>query len=45
MGMSASQGPLKDRAEMIVLIRAAVEGGATFLDTAESYGPFTNEWS
>lgn len=43
MGMSANQGPPKDHAEMIVLIRTAVERGVIFFDTAESYGPFTNE--
>ena len=43
MGMSANQGPPKDRAEMIALIRAAVEHGVTFFDTAENYGPYTNE--
>src|ERR1700741_4351781 len=43
MGMSFSYGPPKDKGEMIALIRAAVERGATFFDTAEVYGPFTNE--
>jgi aryl-alcohol dehydrogenase-like predicted oxidoreductase len=43
MGMSANYGPPADRQEMIALIRAAVERGVTFFDTAESYGPFTNE--
>jgi aryl-alcohol dehydrogenase-like predicted oxidoreductase len=43
MGMSANQGPPKDRTEMIALIRTAVERGVTFFDTAESYGPYTNE--
>ena len=43
MGMSFSYGPAKDRQEMIALIRAAVERGVTFFDTAEVYGPFTNE--
>jgi aryl-alcohol dehydrogenase-like predicted oxidoreductase len=43
MGMSFSYGPPKDRQEMISLIRKAVELGATFFDTAEVYGPFTNE--
>ncbi len=43
MGMSWSYGPPKDRAEMIALIRAAVERGVTFFDTAEVYGPFSNE--
>jgi aryl-alcohol dehydrogenase-like predicted oxidoreductase len=43
MGMSANQGPPKDRTEMIALIRAAVARGVTFFDTAESYGPYTNE--
>ncbi len=43
MGMSFSYGPPKDRKEMIALIRTAVERGITFFDTAEVYGPFTNE--
>jgi aryl-alcohol dehydrogenase-like predicted oxidoreductase len=43
MGMSFSYGPPKDKAEMIALLRAAVERGVTFFDTAEVYGPFTNE--
>src|SRR6201982_528022 len=43
MGMSAMYGPPKDRHEMIVGIRSAVELGVTFFDTAEVYGPFTNE--
>jgi aryl-alcohol dehydrogenase-like predicted oxidoreductase len=43
MGMSWSYGLPKDREEMIGLIRAAVERGVTFFDTAEVYGPFTNE--
>jgi aryl-alcohol dehydrogenase-like predicted oxidoreductase len=43
MGMSASYGQPKDKHEMTVLLRAAVERGITFLDTAEVYGPFTNE--
>src|SRR5271155_2925015 len=43
MGMSFSYGPPKDTQEMIALIRAAVERGVTFFDTAEGYGPFTNE--
>ena len=43
MGMSFSYGPPKDKPEMISLIRAAVELGVTFFDTAEVYGPFTNE--
>ena len=43
MGMSWSYGPAKDRREMIALIRAAVERGVTFFDTAEVYGPLTNE--
>src|SRR6478609_8649737 len=43
MGMSWSYGEAKDRAEMINLIRSAVERGVTFFDTAEVYGPFTNE--
>jgi len=43
MGMSFGYGPPKDKQEMIALIRAAVERGVTFFDTAEIYGPFTNE--
>lgn len=43
MGMSANYGPPRDRQEMIALIRAAVDRGVTFFDTAEIYGPFTNE--
>jgi aryl-alcohol dehydrogenase-like predicted oxidoreductase len=41
--MSTSYGPPKDRQEMISLLRAAVDRGITFFDTAEVYGPFTNE--
>src|SRR5271170_7483146 len=43
MGMSFSYGPAKDKQEMISLLRAAVDRGVTFFDTAEVYGPFTNE--
>ncbi|HEY0730613.1 MAG TPA: aldo/keto reductase, partial [Pyrinomonadaceae bacterium] len=43
MGMSHGYGPAKDKAEMISVIRAAVDKGITFFDTAEVYGPFTNE--
>src|SRR5438094_10613239 len=43
MGMSFGYGPAKDKQEMISLIRAAFERGVTFFDTAEAYGPFTNE--
>ena len=43
MGMSSGYGPAADRQEMIPLIRAAVESGVTFFDTAEVYGPFVNE--
>src|SRR6202048_3836019 len=43
MGMSFSYGPAADKQEMISLLRAAVECGVTFFDTAEVYGPFTNE--
>jgi len=43
MGMSYGYGPAGDKQEMISLIRAAVERGVTFFDTAEVYGPFTNE--
>ena len=43
MGMSFGYGPAADKQEMISLIRTAVERGVTFFDTAEAYGPFTNE--
>jgi aryl-alcohol dehydrogenase-like predicted oxidoreductase len=43
MGMSFSYGPPKDKAEMTALLRTAVDRGVTFFDTAEVYGPFTNE--
>jgi aryl-alcohol dehydrogenase-like predicted oxidoreductase len=43
MGMSFSYGPAADRQEMISLLRTAVERGITFFDTAEVYGPYTNE--
>src|ERR1700730_8096912 len=43
MGMSFGYGPAGNKQEMISLIRAAVERGVTFFDTAEVYGPFTNE--
>jgi aryl-alcohol dehydrogenase-like predicted oxidoreductase len=43
MGMSFGYGPAGDKQEMISVIRAAVERGVTFFDTAEAYGPFTNE--
>lgn len=43
MGMSFSYGPPKDKQEMISLLHAAVDRGITFFDTAEVYGPFTNE--
>lgn len=43
MGMSHGYGPAKDKSEMISLLRSAVEKGVTFFDTAEVYGPFTNE--
>jgi aryl-alcohol dehydrogenase-like predicted oxidoreductase len=43
MGMSGNYGPPGEPREMIALIRAAVDGGVTFFDTAENYGPFTNE--
>lgn len=43
MGMSFSYGPPKDTAEMTTLLRAAVERGITFFDTAEVYGPYLNE--
>src|SRR5450432_1805599 len=43
MGMSFGYGPPKDKHEMISVIRSAVDLGVTFFDTAEVYGPFTNE--
>jgi aryl-alcohol dehydrogenase-like predicted oxidoreductase len=43
MGMSFAYGPAGDKQEMISLLRSAVERGVTFFDTAEVYGPFTNE--
>jgi aryl-alcohol dehydrogenase-like predicted oxidoreductase len=43
MGMSFSYGPPKDKKEMAALLQTAVERGVTFFDTAEVYGPFTNE--
>jgi aryl-alcohol dehydrogenase-like predicted oxidoreductase len=43
MGMSAAYGKVPDKQEMISLLRAAVERGVTFFDTAEVYGPFANE--
>jgi aryl-alcohol dehydrogenase-like predicted oxidoreductase len=43
MGMSFGYGPAEDKKEMISVIRSAVERGVTFFDTAEVYGPFTNE--
>jgi aryl-alcohol dehydrogenase-like predicted oxidoreductase len=43
MGMSANLGPPADTREMIRLIRTAIDKGVTFFDTAETYGPFTNE--
>jgi aryl-alcohol dehydrogenase-like predicted oxidoreductase len=43
MGMSHGYGPAGEKQEMIAVIRAAVERGVTFFDTAEMYGPFTNE--
>jgi len=43
MGMSSSFPPFPERREMITLIRTAVERGVTFFDTAQVYGPFTNE--
>src|SRR6516165_292469 len=43
MGLSFGYGPAVDRQHGISLIRAAVERGVTFFDTAEVYGPFTNE--
>src|SRR3989440_8408044 len=43
MGMSFGYGPAADKQEMISLIRSAFERGVTFFDTAEAYGPYTNE--
>src|SRR5208282_2074028 len=43
MGLSASYGPPTERQKGIKMIRGAVERGVTFFDTAEAYGPFTNE--
>src|SRR5512136_2979790 len=43
MGMSFSYGPPGDKQEMISVLRSAVERGVMFFDTAEVYGPFTNE--
>src|SRR5271155_4513112 len=43
MGMSFGYGPPADKKEMIALIRTAIDLGVTFFDTAEVYGPFTNE--
>lgn len=43
MGMSFGYGPAADKSAMMALLRAAVERGVTFFDTAEAYGPFTNE--
>jgi aryl-alcohol dehydrogenase-like predicted oxidoreductase len=43
MGLTFGYGPAADREQAIELIRAAVERGITFFDTAEIYGPFTNE--
>ena len=43
MGMSVNYGEVPNRAEMITLIREAVDRGVTFFDTAEAYGPFVNE--
>src|SRR3954466_7777917 len=43
MGMSFGYGPAMDKQEAISLLRTAVERGVTFFDTAEVYGPFTNE--
>jgi aryl-alcohol dehydrogenase-like predicted oxidoreductase len=43
MGLNFSYGPVGDRQQMIDLVRSAVEQGVTFFDTAEVYGPFTNE--
>ena len=43
MSMTSAYGPAADKGEMIQLIRSAHDKGVTFFDTAEAYGPFTNE--
>ena len=43
MGLSTGYGPATDKSAAIALIRAAVDRGVTFFDTAEVYGPYTNE--
>jgi aryl-alcohol dehydrogenase-like predicted oxidoreductase len=43
MGISSGYGPAASREDGIAIIRAAVDGGVTFFDTAEAYGPYTNE--
>lgn len=43
MGMTSAYGPAADKQQMIALMRAAVDRGVTFFDTAEAYGPFANE--
>jgi aryl-alcohol dehydrogenase-like predicted oxidoreductase len=43
MGISFGYGPATDREQGIGMIRAAMDGGVTFFDTAEAYGPFANE--
>jgi aryl-alcohol dehydrogenase-like predicted oxidoreductase len=43
MGMSHGYGAVRHRAELITLLRSAVDLGVTFFDTAQAYGPFTNE--
>jgi aryl-alcohol dehydrogenase-like predicted oxidoreductase len=43
MSMTSAYGPTADKGEMIQLIRSAHDNGVTFFDTAEAYGPFTNE--
>jgi aryl-alcohol dehydrogenase-like predicted oxidoreductase len=43
MGLSFGYGPPTDRAKAVAVIRAAVERGVTFFDTAQAYGPFKNE--
>ena len=43
MGISFGYGPAASREDGIAIIRAAVDGGVTFFDTAEAYGPYTNE--
>src|SRR5499426_1774439 len=43
MGVSYGYGPAQDKPAALALLRSAVDGGVTFFDTAEAYGPYTNE--